>query len=138
MEIDGADKLLDTFGFFPVFHDAEILSITLDRNTVSASFTLLVPKFVDGTLTSTIEVVFLFDDIEEFRLENFNHQNVVSTLTFEPVTQALDNSSDQPPRIRVDLDSLFGAWSQFTCSQVHVASANESTQRLGDPPYLHR
>ncbi len=132
LNIEGADKLLDRFGFFPVFHDGEILSVTLDRDTLAATFTLLVPEFKDKQHLGSVEVVLKFFDIEKFRLEEFNHQNVISSLTFETVIEKTEYLQEELPRIHVDLDTLFGAWATFSCSRIQVQSVTSSAQLTGN------
>jgi hypothetical protein len=44
-DIEGADKLVSRFGTFPLFSDSEVLTVVLDRDTLAATFTLLVPEF---------------------------------------------------------------------------------------------
>ena len=45
--IQGADKLVSRFGAFPLFSDSEVLTVVLDRDTLAATLTLLVPEFKD-------------------------------------------------------------------------------------------
>ena len=110
MNIKGTEKLLDKFGFFPNFHDAEVVSIKLYREDVTASIRLLVPNYIEKEYTGLVDVVLSFFNIENLRLEDFNHQKVVSSLTFEEMVERTLYSEDEVPRIHVDLDTLFGAW----------------------------
>jgi hypothetical protein len=86
--VPGAQQLFDWFGYWPSFHDAEVLSIELNRTGVS--------KVRVHTFQSTSEVdskgfyvcdkhcivTFVVDDITEVELTQFNHQNVLSDLEF--------------------------------------------------------
>ena len=136
MNIEGSDKLLKSFRFFPVFHDSEVVSIVLDRDSLSAIFTLLIPRYVNGEYREDVKVTLKFSDIEKLRLENFNYQNVVSSLTFEAVVEKTEYSNDEMPRVHVDLDTNFGVWSTFTCSHIEVQDVITGIQPSEGPPYL--
>ena len=115
-DIEGAHKLLESFGFFPVFHDGEVVSVVLNRSKVSATMTLLVPNYPDSKYVGDLEVILSFLGIEDIRLEDFNHQNVISSLTFEKVIEKSDSQAGHPSRIHVDLNTVFGMWATFSCS----------------------
>jgi hypothetical protein len=137
-DIEGADKLVSRFGTFPLFSDSEVLTVVLDRDTLAATFTLLVPEFKDRVYRGVVEIVLEFLDIENLRLENFNYQNVVSNLTFEMSIEHSEYSKVELPRIHVDLDTNFGVWATFTCSRVIVQSVASSDRMIGDPSYPKR
>ncbi len=119
---EGTAKLLDQFGFVPVFHDGEVLSVVLHRDGVAMTLTLLVPVYRNRAVLDKVEVVLEFLDIETLHLEGFNHQNVISSLTFETVVEKTEYSKEEVQRIHVDLDTVFGMWATFSCSTVHVKS----------------
>jgi hypothetical protein len=84
--IIGAQELHDWFGYWPKFHDAEIVSLHLHRR---GSSSLLIHTWetmneVDdrGYFVHTKHVVveFLFENISELDLGGFSHQNVVFGL----------------------------------------------------------
>jgi hypothetical protein len=117
------------FGYWPTFHDAEVLRLTLSRERttpgVAAPFIDLdVYAFdTDGTLTPegyyrlTNEVVvsFRFHEVEAVRLEGFNQQNVLWELTVTPGSE-----SDGRPVLEVDLPSSFGVEGSFQCRTAEV------------------
>ena len=133
--IQGADKLVSRFGTFPIFSDSEIVRVVLQRDTLAATFTLLVPEFKDPDYQGTVEVVLEFLDIQNVRVEEFNHQNVVSSLTFETQIEQTEYSTVEVPRIHVTLDPTFGLWATFTCSRVVVQSVASSACLVGHPSY---
>ncbi len=92
---------------------------------------LLVPEFKNGVHVGDVEVEFRFSDIEQLKLENFNHQNVVSTLTFREVIGTGEIPSNPVARIYVDLDDIFGVWGTFTCSHVEVTEVITSAYKTG-------
>jgi hypothetical protein len=88
--IPGAEQLVDWFGFWPSFHDAEILELHLDRNEKSfiRIHTWLTKNEVDasGRFISDRHVVVTFwlEGIVALSLCGFNSQNVISGLEIEP------------------------------------------------------
>lgn len=122
--IEGASKVIDAFGYFPTFHDGEIIELRLIRNTspdesyptVSITFTLhgwemtseltAIGHFV---LTKRHLIKFRFDHIDAVNLLHFNHQNVISEL----VITGIDPPSG-PARIKVEFGSCYGLEGGFT------------------------
>ena len=94
MEIAGAEKILEQFGRFPTFHDAEVLKIVLERDHLSVSLRLLVPEYKDRIQTGNVEVELRFLDVEKLKIEDFNYQNVIGSLTFREVIEKTEYSSD--------------------------------------------
>lgn len=120
--IEGESKILSAFGYFPAFHDAEIIGLSLNRNatpelsypTVSIEFTLH-----GWEMTSEITptghyrlskhhlVRFRFDGVDEVDLRDFNHQNALFELKISEI---------DPPgaRLKVEFSSSYGLEGGFT------------------------
>ena len=102
-DIPGAPDVVAWFGYWPSFHDAEVLSITLDRSSPS--------RIVVDTRTRTNEVdaggyyvldkhaivTFVLEDflldregITNTQIDGFNHQNVLSSLTVRKTLEGYD------------------------------------------------
>jgi Immunity protein 50 len=124
-DIPGAGDVLGWFGYWPSFHDAEVLSITLDRSHPS--------RIVVHTWNRTDEVdargyfvldkhaivTFVLEDflldrqgITNTQIDGFNAQNVVSSLTVRKTVEGYDlilygiygvNASISAKRLRVEL-----------------------------------
>ena len=62
VKLDNSEIIEGIFGSWPTFHDAEILSICLDRRGVRMSIRILTRTGRDGTY---YEVLFRFDGIED-------------------------------------------------------------------------
>ena len=105
LNIEGAEKVLSIFGEWPSFHDAEILSVVLDRNafkgqygptvTVTLHCFKITNEVVDNqyrTVKHNI-VTFAFYDVVEFNLGyGFGQQNPLSGFTiFDIRCDQLDN-----------------------------------------------
>src|SRR4051794_18908164 len=87
--VSGAQELFDRFGYWPSFHDAEILSLELNRKGVSKFriHTWEMTKEVDSEsfykLVKHVVVEFAFERITQLSFEGFNHQNVIFGLSLE-------------------------------------------------------
>jgi len=85
-EIQGGRELLEWFGFWPSFHDAEILSISLNRSGESRieiyAFRMTDQIDADGyfVLDKDALVTFYLRDISNLKIENFGSQNVICGL----------------------------------------------------------
>jgi hypothetical protein len=85
-DIPGAADVIAWFGYWPTFHDGEVLSVTLDRRNPS--------RVVVHAFESTPEVdsrghyvsakhaivTFILSEVTNTRIEQFNHQNVLNGL----------------------------------------------------------
>ncbi len=87
-DIPGGPELLQWFaGRMPSFHDAEVLSLALDRDAASAILRVhafqMTPE-VDARgyfiCTRHVVVVFKLSWIETMELDGFNHQNALDGL----------------------------------------------------------
>jgi len=74
-EVTGASTIVDAFGFWPSFHDAEIVELHLVREGLSK---VVVELYVQ---TKKATVCFKLKNVVELCLDNFNHQNVLFDLT---------------------------------------------------------
>ncbi|MBX9721690.1 MAG: immunity 50 family protein, partial [Candidatus Obscuribacterales bacterium] len=89
--LEGADQLFGWFGYWPTFHDAEIIELHLKRQ----GYSLL--KIHTWHTSHKIDqqglyeqdkhaiVTFQINDISDLELHNFNHQNVIAGLAVKPV-----------------------------------------------------
>jgi Immunity protein 50 len=90
-EIPGAVELHDWFGYWPSFHDAEIISLQLNRKRSSSMLvhTWEMTKEVDErghyVLAKHIVVEFIFETISGLSLNGFNQQNVIFGLGIEKI-----------------------------------------------------
>ncbi len=144
----GASKVIDAYGYFPTFHDGEILDLQLNRNstpieaypTVTITFTLHgweMTSEITPTghyrLTKHHLIKFRFDHVDAVDLRYFNHQNVISELSIERITPPTDHAL-----IRVEFGSCFGLEGGFRAisgSVVEVIPCDEDanpTTKIGD------
>ena len=89
--LTGAQKLIDWFGCWPSFHDAEVVSIELNRE---GSSQLRVHYFSTTSRTNKSGyyitekhaiISFILEDITQLELAGFNQQNVLSSISVTPI-----------------------------------------------------
>jgi hypothetical protein len=84
--IEGARKVVEWFGYWPVFHDAEVLELHLDRQGPSwiSFYTWHMSETVDDQgqyiLDKHAIVRFVFDKISDLGLDDFSSQNVIAEV----------------------------------------------------------
>jgi hypothetical protein len=134
--IIGSEKLTSIFGRWPSFHDAEVHELTLQRtqtdpNTQVCESTVLTAKLHLWLMTNEIDpkgyyiltkhtlATMKFYDVDDFKMEGFNQQNVIFGLRIEQKTRE-DGST---PYFAVDFDPSFGIDATFTCLRIEIAEA---------------
>lgn len=117
-----AERLLEAFGYWHSFHDAEVHRAVLDRGGAEErpSITLLINVYdSSGALDErgyydvrvNVMVTLKFSDVDDMELGDLGAQNVINELRLEP----------QPAgRIAVELAPCFGLNGVFTCGTVEV------------------
>lgn len=128
--IENAEMVTAIFGKWPSFHDAEVVSILLNREGADGPF-----------LEATIHVSQMTSDIDEkghFRsihhtlvtlrfthillvgLKWFNGQNVLSNLYIEPLT---NGDSEERGAFNILFGSSYGVEAEFNCDRIVVVDA---------------
>jgi len=88
-DVSGTAELHDWFGYWPDFHDAEIVSLHLNRRGESSLriHTWETTREVDekGCYAQAKHVVveFILENVSDLSLNGFNHQNVVFGLAIQ-------------------------------------------------------
>jgi hypothetical protein len=112
--IKDSAKLTSVFGCWPSFHDAEVISISLDRDPQNHRATLTAAIHVFEMTSEVSEkdtyvcrhhsiVSIRFVEIDELTLASFNHQNALMGLEIE------DISSRQQERVKLSVHFDAGA-----------------------------
>jgi hypothetical protein len=126
-DLPGAQAFIEWFGSWPSFHDAEILSISLNRtgtwcvrvqtwevtSDVDAKGYDVAPKHVIVSL--------LLEDISDLKLGGFSHQNVIFSLT---VTRLQDG-------LQLCLGPGYGLASNLTARSIRVEFAPGKPDQTG-------
>jgi hypothetical protein len=95
-EVQGALALIDWFGSWPSFHDAEILDLHLDRGGASrlrVHVWIMTNKTgADGHFINEKHCVvsFVFDEITDLDLGGFSPQNVINGLSLTAAAEGFE------------------------------------------------
>ncbi|WP_423228558.1 Imm50 family immunity protein [Pseudaquabacterium inlustre] len=131
--IPGTDEVLSEFGWWPSFHDAEVIHFTLSRGATpeerksEAQLDVQVREYETrhaGTaqyaqaLIKNVVIQFAFAGVEELHVEDFNFQNVINSLNIRRESEAPES------KIRVEVESIYGFSASFVCSTARVASVS--------------
>jgi hypothetical protein len=126
--IENAEALSDVFGYWPSFHDAEVVRIALDRSgpqgpTLDAAIHVFhMTSDVDASghfvLTHHTLVVLRFTKIVLRDLHGFNSQNSLSGLNIV----AIDPTQNEGRRYGVGWDANWGIEADFDCQSITVVS----------------
>ncbi len=128
--IEGAQKLVGLFGYWPSFHDAEVLWLKVDRKPVregiyGPTLELLVHTFEitsevgsNGAyvLQHHVLVLFRFHGVDQWKMEDFNHQNALMGISFKDITASQLELLD----FEISLCGAFGLDGSFLCKVVEV------------------
>ena len=132
--VKAGDKLFDVLMRPLNFHDGEVLKLILDRTgptlTVDVLLTNLSPARYEGLPPgdeSPHLVTIRFDGVEDLRLADFNHQNVIQELVL----------TQEEGRLKVEAPSLFGADFSLTCSGAVIVGIKPTTMLPGHPRDPH-
>jgi hypothetical protein len=122
-DITGAKDVLDWFGYWPTFHDAEVVSVSLDRVrgcSVSIHAFQTTPE-VDarGHYVTTKHAIVTFwlegfprnaSGISRIRIEYFNQQNVLSSASVNRL----------PEGYELRLEGCYGVDGSIVCERMSV------------------
>lgn len=141
--IQNADLLIDAFGKFPTFHDAEVIEMNLKRRTKDELFPILSSLiYIKNYKTGEKFVINLvFKSIFGLKLENFGHQNVLGNLFISEFSDEFFNETKKDKRIlgvvgKAEIERLnyyvkfeycFGVEAEFLCGEIVMDSVNPYT-----------
>lgn len=114
--IENQALVIERFGYWPSFHDAEIERICLARGQrgywpiISLWINVRGPA-EDGKNGQLWQVELSFEEVIDNELEGFNHQNVIFDLTFQ-----------QEEFITATIDTSYGMSGSITARRVIVKS----------------
>jgi hypothetical protein len=130
IHIANHEKVVEAFGYWPLFHDAEVRSLKLDRNrtlfdaTANPCVELVIHALewteAKGSAPASFNhhlVHFEFEEIDDVQLIGFNHQNALHGLRFEPA-----EAGPGEPRHWLAIDSAHGLIGGFTYARATVVA----------------
>jgi hypothetical protein len=125
--IENEKSLTDIFGRFPSFHDAEIVSIFLEREGEGSPYLEAKIHLFESTnevdskgfyvLKNHTLVTFRFTCISLEYLKWFNHQNVLSHLDISEIEPEENDGCG----FEVSMPSSYGCEALFKCRKILVA-----------------
>lgn len=107
IEIQNANTIKDRFGFWPEFGDDEISEIHLNRADASLTVVIKTIQYAD----KNCQISFKCEYIKTLSIEGFNHQNVISKITFE---------REDAEHIKILVEPSFGVQIQCSCKEISV------------------
>ena len=123
-DIPGAQDVVDWFGYWPSFHDAEVLSISFDRlSGCRASIhafetTSELDRAGHYVVTKHVVIVFFMEGftsdsegVSNTRIESFNHQNVLRGASI----------IRRPEGYELSLQGCYGVDGSILCERMSVA-----------------
>jgi hypothetical protein len=118
MDVINREALVERFGDWPSFHDAEIYAVHLDSGQRTDGVPRLqLDVYVIGPAGEHTLVTLAFTDVEAVELDGFGPQNVLDDLVMEDVTAAAGR------QVQVTLPSNNGLAGSFRCRTVTVLDA---------------
>ena len=109
--VEGAKSLYEWFGYWPSFHDAEVISLHLNRRG-SSSLTLHTWEMTKGVddkgyyvLAKHVVVEFAMKDVVGLSLNGFSNQNVIFGLGIERTENGYRLTLDDCYGIAGDLEA---------------------------------
>jgi hypothetical protein len=134
--IVGSEKLTTIFGYWPSFHDAEVLELHFWRGDIQMEkgiydFPVLTLTIHVWELTKEVDphgylilrhhtlTRLRFYDVHNFEMQGFNHQNAMMELV---LTREQRNEGPSP-YFAVGVVAAFGMGASFKCLRVEVLDA---------------
>jgi hypothetical protein len=119
-DVPGGSELLDWFdGHVPSFHDAEVLTLALDRDASRCdmrihAFEMTSEVDAEGyfVLGKHVIVSFRFEGVTNLELNDFNHQNVITELS---LSRTAEND------LRLELLQCYGLFGFIEARKVMIA-----------------
>ena len=114
-DIPGGREFLDWFGGQPIFGDAEVISLCLDRLGPSW-LRIAMCKLPEGDNRLTIAVTMTLQNQIDLSIEGFSHQNVIGDLTIrklpadQPTHISLLGVGISPPAHEIKLEPCAGSF----------------------------
>jgi hypothetical protein len=115
--VGNLDTVVQRFGRWPSFHDAEIVRIVLDREGVVLDLQIKVALTLAEAdtagyfkLEKPTLVTLRFAGVDELEIGDFNQQNVIGDLAFDTAGT----------RIKVTIWPTFGLGGSLSCERIEV------------------
>lgn len=140
--VKGHEKLTELFGRWPSFHDAEVISIRLERRgrdewegPVAYVSVHVFEGYREDDRSSEVKwrnhtvVTFRFAPVVDLSLAGFNQQNAIWDLTFERRAPERSDVTWVGPAYRVNFHQSFGVGCSFVCGSAEI----DTVERICPP-----
>jgi hypothetical protein len=127
-EIENASALVEVFGAWPSFHDAEVYSLAMSRESSEAPrLDMRIHVFGRRSEIDSIGqygrvnhrfATLQFTRVAALELSGFNEQNALFALIIEPG----DQTAAEPRRWDVRFESSYGVGATFGCDRIIVTN----------------
>ncbi len=136
--IVGSEKLVAALGYWPSFHDAEVVSVSAQRalpvsvHHASVKLVVHVRKYEtrgEGTaqyeqvLVKSILASFLCTQVADLELSEFNHQNAINSLSVHEEPSA--DAPDSP--LVLTIEPIWGVGGTVRCAMVELSTVEEQS-----------
>ena len=133
-QITGSEKVVEALGYWPTFHDAEVISFSAERalplknGYTVARLAVHVRQYSavgEGTaqyemvLRKSVLVRFIFNGACDFELSDFNHQNVINAIIVTRI------ESNEAASLRVEVEPIWGFGGSLRCLSVAIEKVEE-------------
>jgi len=129
-DISGSELVTQVFGYWPSFHDAEVIRMSFETTTPYAAgpdlradiYTFEITNEVGSNGAFILQhhtlVSFRFSGIENLRMDGFGNQNAIMGLSIADVrSRQLETIN-----FEVTFEGSFGVSAEFMCRDVSVES----------------
>lgn len=127
-DIIGTERLIERFGAWPSFHDAEVVRLVLNRAGSNGPMAeLLVHTWVSNDkvdergyylMEKHTLVRFTFEQIKACDMSDFNEQNVLINLDFE------SENYEGERAFRVTINPSYGLGGSIVCGRIIIADVS--------------
>jgi hypothetical protein len=119
--------LTEAIGFWPIFDDAAVLSLELDRSDGSpwqpGSDSPTLDLIVRLAETKYMLAKLQFKNVENLQLSNFSYQNEIMEIVFDRVPEKWDSEGKfWPAKLLVEIEPHCGLQAKFECKSAAVLS----------------
>jgi hypothetical protein len=137
--IVGSEKLTRIYGGWPTFDDAEVIDLhywrgcvkpgAWDDSDVFPVLTIKIHIWMESAASHHTLATLRFKDVDDFKMEGFNHQNAISQLNISVQERGtLSNGEKMIPFLAVRFHPMFGMSASFRCFHIEVVDAVRCTE----------
>ncbi|MEM1449395.1 MAG: Imm50 family immunity protein [Planctomycetota bacterium] len=120
--IENDQQVLDHFGRWPSFHDAEVRQLLLEAHPANRTSSMRVELVTRSMTHIDANVVLRFHGVEDVDLGGFNHCNMLWEIQLRIARPIASDAGDGAASIEVNMPTTYGLEGSFRCARVVVES----------------